>query len=113
MHISIENIYLNDFLADVANLSECHYLTVNKDYIVFIVPVKPVVPNNNILYRLANLEEIEITRNSLTKFIDDECNDEDDYGIPMTIIYADSNNKCGKFQAMCNGLYLNLNNKKK
>lgn len=49
------------------------------------------------------MEEIEVTSNSLSKFIDDECNDEDDYGIPMTILYTDSNNKCGKFQVICNG----------
>jgi hypothetical protein len=65
------------------------------------------------LYRLANIEEIEITNNSITNFINEECSDEDDYGIPMTILYADSNNKCGKFQVICNGLYSNLNNNKK
>jgi hypothetical protein len=51
------------------------------------------------------MEEIEITRNSITKFIDNECSDEDDYGIPMTILYTDSNNKCNKFEAICNGSY--------
>lgn len=51
------------------------------------------------------MEEIEITRNSVTKFIDNECSDEDDYGIPMTILYANSNNKCGKFEVICNGSY--------
>jgi len=75
--------------------------------------MKPVARNNNILYRLANIEEIEVTNNSVTNFIDEECSDEDDYGIPMTILYANSNNKCGKFQAICNGLYSNLNNNKK
>ncbi len=65
------------------------------------------------MYRLANIEEIEITNNSVTNFINEECSDEDDYGISMTILYADSNNKCGKFQVICNGLYSNLNNNNK
>jgi hypothetical protein len=60
-----------------------------------------------------NIEEIEITSNSLAKFLDDECSDEDDYGIPMIIFYADINNKCGKFQVICNGLYRKLNTTRK
>jgi len=63
--------------------------------------LKTAGSDNKILYQLANLEEIEITPNSLPKFLDDECSDEDDYGIPMTILYTDINNKCGKFQAIC------------
>ena len=101
------------FLADVNNINECHYLTANKDYIVFIESLKTAGSDNKILYQLANMEEIEITPNSLTKFLDDECSDEDDYGIPMTILYTDINNKCGKFQVVCTGLYLNLNNRKR
>jgi hypothetical protein len=46
---------------------------------------------------LVNIEEIEVTSNSLTKFLDDD----DDYGIPMTISYTDVNNKCGIFEVIC------------
>jgi hypothetical protein len=88
------------FLAEVANTSECHYLTTTKNYIVFL---EPITTKDRISYRLADMEEIEITRNTLTKFMDDECDDEDDYGIPMTIFYADSNSKCGRFTVPCNG----------
>jgi len=93
-------IQLNQ-VSNVVNTSECHYLTTNKNYIVFLEPLKSAAFDNKISYQLANMEEIEITPNSLTKFLDDECSDEDDYGTPMTILYADSNNKCNKFQAIC------------
>jgi hypothetical protein len=83
------------------NLTECHYLTANKQYIVFLESMKTSGLNSKIIYRLADLEEIEINNNTIKNFLDEECADEDDYGIEMTIFYADNNFKCGKFNAFC------------
>jgi hypothetical protein len=58
------------------------------------------------LYRLADMEEIEINSNTVNNFLNDECDDEDDYGIDMTIFYADNSLKCGQFTATCNRSYL-------
>jgi hypothetical protein len=57
------------------------------------------------LYRLADMEEIEINSNSITNFLSDECDEEDDYGIDMSIFYFDNNLKCGQFTATCNRSY--------
>jgi hypothetical protein len=55
------------------------------------------------IYKLADLEEIEINGNTLKNFINEECADEDDYGIEMTVFYADNNLKCNQLSATCNG----------
>jgi hypothetical protein len=57
------------------------------------------------LYKLADMEEIEINGNTLKNFMNNECDDEDDYGIEMTVFYAENNNnlKCNKLTATCNG----------
>jgi len=55
------------------------------------------------LYKLADMEEIEINGNTLKNFMNNECDDEDDYGIEMTVFYADNNSKCNKLTATCNG----------
>ncbi len=57
------------------------------------------------IYRLADMEEIEINSNTVNNFLNEECADEDDFGIEMTIFYADNNLKCGKFTATCNRSY--------
>ena len=91
-------------LGQVTNRTECHYLAATRKYLVFVESVTTVAPERKIVYRLADLEEIEIDRNTQKKFFDEECHDDDDHGIPMTIFYADSNsNKCDRFTATCNG----------
>lgn len=56
------------------------------------------------MYVLANMEEIEINADTMNKFMNDECDDEDDFGIDMTMFYHDNNNpKCGQLTATCNG----------
>jgi hypothetical protein len=89
-------------LEDVMNLTECHYLTANKQYIVFLESMKTAGVDSKILYRLANMEEIEINSNSVNAFLEEECADEDDYGIEMTIFYFNNNLKCSQFTATCN-----------
>jgi hypothetical protein len=88
-------------LADVMNTTECHYLAANKNYIVFLESMKPTGSNSKNIYRLADMEEIEINRDTVTNYIKDECEDEDDYGIEMTMFYYDNNLKCGHFTANC------------
>ncbi len=90
------------FLAEVLNLTECHYLTTNKQYVVFLESMKT---DSKTIYRLADMEEIEINSNTVSNFLNEECADEDDFGIEMTIFYADNNLKCGKFTATCNRSY--------
>ena len=87
----------------MTNRTECHYLAANRKYLVFVESVTTVAPEKKIVYRLADREEIEIDRNTQQKFFDEECHDNDDHGMPMTIFYADSNNKCDRFTATCNG----------
>lgn len=88
--------------SDVTNLTECHYLTTNKNYVVFLESMKASGPDGRSIYRLADMEEIEITSNTAKNFMNDECADEDDYGIEMTMFYADNNLKCNQFTATCN-----------
>jgi hypothetical protein len=87
------------------NLTECHYLTANKQYVVFLESMKTAGTDGKILYRLADMEEIEINSNTVNAFIDEECADEDDYGIEMSIFYFNNNLKCGQFSANCNRSY--------
>jgi len=89
-------------LSDVLNLTECHYLTTNKQYVVFLESMKTASPDGKTIYRLADMEEIEINSNTVSNFLKEECDDEDDYGIEMTIFYADNSLKCNKFTATCN-----------
>lgn len=89
-------------LSDVMNLTECHYLTANKQYVVFLESMKTASPDGKNVYRLADMEEIEINSNTVSNFLNEECADEDDFGIEMSIFYADNNLKCGKFTATCN-----------
>jgi len=89
-------------LSDVLNLTECHYLTTNKQYVVFLESMKTASSDGKTIYRLADMEEIEINTNTVNNFLNEECSDEDDYGIEMTIFYADNNLKCGRFNAICN-----------
>jgi len=58
-------------LPDVSNTTECHYLTVNKNYIVFLESMKLAGVEGKVLYRLADLEEIEVTSDSVKNFY--EC----------------------------------------
>ena len=90
-------------LAEVTNVTECHYLTANKNYIVFFESMKTTGPDSRNIYRLADMEEIEVNGNTARNFMNDECADEDDFGIEMTIFYADNSLKCNKFTATCNG----------
>jgi len=89
---------------EVQNLTDCHYLTVNKNYIVFLQAMKQPNPNSKNRYTLVDMEEIEVTPNSLENFLRDECDDEEDYGIEMTIFYADEKTQCGRLTATCNEL---------
>ena len=87
------------------NTTECHYLKTNKQYIVFLESMKTSGSDGKVLYRLADIEEIEVTSNSVNAFLDEECADEDDFGIEMTIFYYNNNLKCGQFTATCNRMY--------
>jgi len=89
-------------LSEVMNLTECHYLTINKQYVVSIESMKTASPDGKILYRLADMEEIEINSNTVNNFLNEECSDEDDFGIEMTIFFYNNNLKCGQFTATCN-----------
>jgi len=89
-------------IPDVLNLTECHYLTTNKNYVVFLESMKTAGSDGKTLYRLADMEEIEINSNTVNSFLNDECADDEDHGIEMTIFYADNNLKCGQFTATCN-----------
>jgi len=87
---------------DVMNLTECHYLALNKQYIVFLESMKTAGLDGKSVYRLADMEEIEINSNSVSSFLNEECADEDDFGIEMTIFYYNNNLKCNQFTATCN-----------
>jgi len=84
---------------EAANYTECHYLTANKNYLIF---VEPKTPTDKTVYRLANMEEIEVTNNLGKQFFDDQCEDTDDHGIEMTIFYTNGIDKCADFKAICN-----------
>jgi len=88
-------------LPEVLNITECHYLTTNKNYVVFLESMKTAGSDGKSIYRLADMEEIEINGNTVTQFLMDECADEEDYGIEMTVFYADNNLKCGQFNVVC------------
>jgi len=98
--LSVSSVELQQF-PEVTNLNECHYLALNKNYVVFLESMK-TTGDSKTLYRLANMEEIEITSNSIDNFLNDECADKDDYGIEMTIFYGDNSLKCSQFTAICN-----------
>lgn len=91
------------YLAQVSNVSQCHYLTASKTYLVFIESLTTTPPASQIVYRLADMQEIEINRQTVKKFIDDQCHEEEDYGGTMTVFFADRNNKCDQFTTICNG----------
>ena len=65
--------------------------------------VKPTAPNDKITYTLMNMEEIEVTANSVNAFISEECDDEEDHGIDMTIFYYAQQRQCGKLVTKCDG----------
>lgn len=90
-------------LAEVLNLTECHYLTVNKQYVVFLESMKTGNTNDaKNIYRLADMEEFEVNSNTVSNFLNEECSDEEDFGIEMTIFYYNKNLQCGQFTATCN-----------
>ncbi|CAF0957826.1 unnamed protein product [Adineta steineri] len=89
-------------LSTVANTTECHYLSINKNYIVFIDEMKPTSAGSRSIYRLADLEEIEINANTAKSFMNDECTDEEDNGIELTMFFSDKDLKCNQFTATCN-----------
>jgi len=64
--------------------------------------MKTESPDGKIVYRFADMEEIEINSNTVSNFLNEECADEDDYGIEMTVFYYNNNLKCGQFSATCN-----------
>ena len=70
---------------------------------VFLQTVKTGQAGNTLVYGLANLEEIEVNADTVNKFLAEECDDEDDHGIEMTMFYYDNNRRCGQFSAVCNG----------
>jgi len=88
-----------DQLPNVLNASECHYLAANKQYIVFLESSKP---DTKTVYRLADMEEIEVTGDTVKNFMEEECADEDDFGIEMTMWYYGNNVQCKQFTATCN-----------
>jgi len=98
---TVSTIEVSQF-AEVSNISECHYLTMNKHYIIFLESMTTTGSDSKTLYRLSDMEEIEINSNTVKNFLNDECDDEDDHGIEMTIFYYDNNSKCGQFNAICN-----------
>lgn len=89
-------------MPEVTNLTECHYLTANKKYIVFLDTMKTSAPDSKTLYKLADMEEIEVNSNTVTSFLNDECADEDDEGLEMTMFVADNNLQCNRYTATCN-----------
>lgn len=89
-------------LAEVLNLTECHYLKASKEYVVFIESMKTTGSESKTVYKLADLEEIEITGESAKLFLESECDDEEDHGIEMTIFYYKDNLKCNQLTATCN-----------
>lgn len=84
------------------NLTECHYLATNKQYVVFLESMKTGSNDIKNIYRLADLEEIEVNSNTVSNFLNEECADEEDYGIEMTMFYYNKNLKCGQLTATCN-----------
>jgi len=98
--------------SDVANISECHYLTANKNYVVFLDSMK-TPGSDKMIFKLSDMEEIEITSTTVNNFLTEECNDEEDNDIDMTMFAYDNNLKCGQFNAVCNKMtkasILNLN----
>ncbi|UJR15992.1 hypothetical protein I4U23_002911 [Adineta vaga] len=89
-------------LPEVSNLTECHYLAANRNYIVFIETMKTTGADSKTLYKFADMEEIEINADTATTFMKEECEDEEDDGIEMTMFYASNDRQCNKFTATCN-----------
>ena len=87
----------------MSNTSECHYLTAQKTYVVYLQTIKAGQAGTTLVYGLANMEEIEVTTETVNKFLGEECDDEEDYAIEMTMFYYDNNRRCGQFSAICNG----------
>jgi len=87
--------------SDVTNITECHYLSANKNYVVFLESMK-TTGSDKMVFRLSDMEEIEITSTTVNNFLTEECNDEEDNGIDMTMFAYDNNLKCGQFNAVCN-----------
>ena len=92
-----------DFLADVKNKSECHYLAPKKSYIVFLQVLKMNTDDAKPVYGLANIEEIEINDETLSKFVDGECKDKEQYGRQLTLFYYDNSRKCSQLDTVCDG----------
>jgi len=84
---------------EAANYTECHYLTANKNYVAFVEPKTPTEKN---AYKLANMEEIEVTSNLAKQYLDDQCEDSDDHGIELTVFYTNGVDKCADFKVVCN-----------
>jgi len=57
--LTVSTLELSQF-SDVSNLTECHYLTANKNYIVFVESMKTTGSDSKTIYRLSDMEEIEI-----------------------------------------------------
>lgn len=49
------------------------------------------------------MEEMEITLQSVTNFIKEECEEKSDENADMTIFYYANERQCGRFETKCNG----------
>lgn len=87
----------------MTNITECHYLALNKSYIIFLQPAKTNFDESKPVYELANIEEIEIDDGTLTKFATSECSDKQHYGVELTLFYFDDSRKCGQLNTVCDG----------
>ena len=99
-----QNKYLSlSILADVLNVTECHYLAPSRNYIVFLESTQTIGAGSTTIYKFANMEEIEVNADTAKNFMDEECADEEDEGIEMTMFFASDKLQCNKFTAKCNG----------
>ncbi|CAF1206225.1 unnamed protein product [Adineta ricciae] len=99
--LPVNKIYLGQ-PTDVLNVTECHYLAANRNYIVFLESTQTIGAGSTTIYKFANMEEIEVNANTAKNFMDEECADEDDEGIEMTMFFANDKLQCNKFTATCN-----------
>ncbi|CAF1069590.1 unnamed protein product [Adineta ricciae] len=99
--LPVNKIYLGQ-PTDVLNVTECHYLAPNRNYIVFLESTQTIGAGSTTIYKFANMEEIEVNANTAKNFMDEECADQDDEGIEMTMFFASDKLQCNKFTATCN-----------
>jgi hypothetical protein len=72
-----------------------------KAYVIFIDSLTTTGPESQIVYRLADMEEIEINRHTAKTFLDLQCRDDADYRSSMIVFYADQTNTCKQFTVTC------------